>query len=160
LVVDVDIVTLARSFIGTSKYRLGVTPEEAPHTVDCSSFTKYLYAQKGVWIPRLSIQQREAGIETEIISPGDLIFTTGKNNLHNTDPKDNVGHVGIATAGGTVIHASYRSNGVTESSYEEFISGNPRGIRKVVNEMTITLECPRPIETSDDLRWFVVKRLN
>jgi NlpC/P60 family len=162
ILVDVDLAALARTFVGVSTYRLRAHMDEAPPVFDCSSFTKYLYAQKGIWIPRLSVQQRREGTSIYTPSPGDLVFTTGYRNYYDTDPRENTGHVGIATEGGTVIHATNGEGGVTESTYGDFYSGQPRGIRKIILPGTITLEQTNPnhlIETSDDFRWLILKNL-
>src|SRR3989338_3495913 len=78
--IDVDIIALARSFIGSAKYRRGARLSEAPEIFDCSSLIKWLYAQKGIWLPRRSIQQREMGeiVSLEDIIAGDLVFTSGR----------------------------------------------------------------------------------
>ncbi len=55
--IKIDIIALARQHIGISQYRRGAKPSEAPVIVNCSSFIKWLYAQRGIWLPRLSIQQ-------------------------------------------------------------------------------------------------------
>jgi len=136
---------------------------EAPHVFDCSSFTKFLYAQAGIWIPRLSIQQRRYGDLVENMSPGDLVFTTGYRNFYETDPRENVGHVGMATRNGTVIHAMDRASGVIESTYDDFHSGEPRGIRRILRPGTITLvqmSDEHLIETSDDFRWLILKNVH
>jgi len=111
-VVDVDIIVLARECIGVSKYRRGARLYEAPGVFDCSSFIKWLYAQRGVWLPRRSIQQRELG---ETIGPseliaGDVVFTSGYINYYINDPTDGVGHVGVYTGDRTIIHAANKKN--------------------------------------------------
>ena len=160
-VLELNMVSLARSFIGISHYRLGATLNEAPDYFDCSSFTKYLYAHKGIWIPRLSIQQREKGVIVNCAARDDLVFTTGYRNFYDTDPHNNVGHVGIATDEGTIIHAADKYSGVIETTYTDFVQGNPRGFRRVVVPGTITLQCPDNllVETSDDLRWLILKNI-
>jgi hypothetical protein len=162
IVIDVNIVELGRSFIGVSKYRLRARMAEAPQVFDCSSFTKFLYAQKGIWLPRLSIQQRREGVAVETPSHGDLVFTTGYRNFYETDPRDNIGHVGIATGEGTVIHATNGDSGVIESSYEDFHAGEIRGVRRIIQPGTVTLEqnsAEHLIENSDDFRWLVLKNV-
>ncbi len=161
-VVPIDLITLARSLVGVATYRLKADLSEAPGVFDCSSFTKYLYAQKGIWIPRLSVQQRQIGSVTENPLPGDLVFTAGLRGYFDTDPRDTVGHVGIATADGTVIHAKNRTAGVVESTFSEFYESNPRGIRSLILPGTITLEQREPrhlIETADDFRWLILKQV-
>src|SRR3989338_8448371 len=74
--VDVDMISLARQCIGVSKYRRGARPSEFPNIVDCSSFVKWLYARRGIWLPRRTIQQRQYGETVDIneLTAGDLIF--------------------------------------------------------------------------------------
>lgn len=78
--IKVDVVFIARALLGVPSYRLGASLSEAPQFFDCSSFTKYLYAQKGIWIPRLSVQQRIQGMVVDTPVPGDLVFTTSFQN--------------------------------------------------------------------------------
>ncbi len=160
--IDVDIVSLARSFIGVSRYQLGSTLGKAPLIVDCSSFTKYLFAQKGIWIPRLSIQQRAIGIPVDEVKEGDLVFTAVvKNNLYEKDSKDGVGHVGIATGENTVVHANYGRQSVSEDSFELFIRRGYRGVRRILEQDIITFISPPKytIETSDDIKWLILQNL-
>ena len=162
IVVDVDLEALARTFVGVSTYKLKASMDEAPPVFDCSSFTKYLYAQKGVWLPRLSVQQKRESVAADTPSPGDLVFTTGYRNFYDTDPRENIGHVGIATGVGTVIHATNGTGGVVESTYTDFNNHEPRGIRRILTPETFTLEQPNAehlIETSDDFRWLILKNL-
>ncbi len=165
-VLEVDLIALARECIITSTYRRGAKLSEAPMTVDCSSFIKWLYGQRGIWLPRRSIQQRELGTEVPIeeICSGDVIFTSGWIDYYRTDPKDGVGHVGIATGEGTVIHAADRKLHVIESSFESFIGEDEfRGVRRYIpkDQIVLTLETPlnREVETADDLRWIVLQTL-
>lgn len=58
-IVPTDLIALARSCVGRSTYRRGARAREAPGTVDCSSFTKWIFGRAGIWIPRRSIQQRD-----------------------------------------------------------------------------------------------------
>lgn len=165
-VLEVDLIALARQCIKTSTYRRGARPSEAPMVVDCSSFIKWLYGQHGIWLPRRSIQQRELGtpVPVEEIGAGDVIFVSGWIDYYHTDPKDGVGHVGIATGEGTVVHAADRKAHVVESSFESFIGKTKfRGARRYVpkDQTVLTLETPpdREVEIADDLRWIVLQSL-
>lgn len=147
-------------------YRRGAKPSESPMVVDCSSFIKWLYGQRGIWLPRRSIQQRELGISIPIeeVGAGDVVFVSGWIDYYHTDPKDGVGHVGIATDEGTVIHAADRKVHVVESSFESFIGKTKsRGARRYVpkDQIVLTLETPpdREVEIADDLRWIVLQSL-
>jgi len=165
-VIKVNLVELARQCVITSRYRRGAKPSEAPMVVDCSSFIKWLYGQRGIWLPRRSIQQRELG---EIISLADLaeedvIFISGRIDYYHDNPTDGVGHVGIATGCGTVIHAANRKTNVVESSLGDFIGKTKlRGIRRYIPKgvKVLTLETPsdREVEVADDIRWIVLQSL-
>ena len=164
--VEVNLIELARQCIGKSQYQRGVKISEAPAVLDCSSFMKYLYAQRGIWLPRRSIQQRELGeiIKLEKICAGDLIFVSGRIDYYFDNPLDGVGHVGIVTDKNSVIHAANKKNGIIESSVSDFIGKEKfRGARRYVpNSIEVTtLMIPSSIdvEFSDDLRWIVLQSL-
>jgi len=166
-VVDVNIIALARECIGVSKYRRGARLNEAPGVFDCSSFIKWLYACRGVWLPRRSIQQREIG---EIINfgeliAGDVVFVSGYINYYFDNPVDGVGHVGIYTGDGTIIHAANSKIKIVESSIDEFVCDSKlRGARRYIPKdiEVLTLETPihRDVETADDIKWIVLQSLN
>ncbi|HAO64382.1 TPA: hypothetical protein DCQ44_00170 [Candidatus Taylorbacteria bacterium] len=164
--IEVDLIELARQCVESATYHRGARLHEAPKVFDCSSLTKWLYAQKGIWLPRRSIQQREFGSPVEIldIQAGDVVFVSGRIDYFLVDPNDGVGHVGIASGDRTVIHAANRKAGIIESSLESFV-GDPadlRGIRRyVTNSRVYTFETPpeREIEWSDDLKWVILQRL-
>lgn len=165
-VIDVDLIDLARRYIGTSKYRRGARSSEAPAFVDCSCLVKWLYGQRGVWLPRRSIQQRQYGesVMPGDIRAGDLVFTSGWRNYYLEDPADGVGHVGIATGEGTVVHAKGRTSGVVETPLESFVEKRKfRGARRYIphDAEVITLQVPpdRDVETSDDIRWIILQSL-
>ncbi len=164
--IEVDVAQLARQCVGESLYRRGARLSEAPRIVDCSSFVKWLYGQRGIWLPRRSIQQRELGeaIQLEHIEAGDLIFASGWIDYYFDDPSDGVGHVGIATDDATVIHAANKKAGVIESSLKTFVGANKfRGARRYIpkDRKVLTLETlpEREVETADDIRWIVLQSL-
>ncbi len=164
--IHVDIISLARRCVVTSSYERGAPLFKAPTVMDCSSFIKWLYGQRGIWLPRRSIQQREMGEKVEMKSmiAGDVIFTTGIKNYHFTDPADGVGHVGIYAGEGTVVQAVNKKFNIKESSLERFLSDCEfRGVRRYIpqGKVVLTFETPlrREIETSDDLRWIIFQSL-
>ncbi|MBI2474731.1 MAG: C40 family peptidase [Candidatus Taylorbacteria bacterium] len=163
--IGVDIIELARSCIGRSLYRRGARPDAAPDIVDCSSFVKWLYGQRGIWLPRRSIQQREHGevIQPSEIEKDDLVFTSGRIDYFDKDPTDGVGHVGIATGEGTIVHAANKKVNVVETALERFLDGEWRGARRLLRKgaEVLTLEVPeeRFVETADDIRWIVLQSL-
>jgi hypothetical protein len=83
---------------------------------------------------------------------------------YNHDPRDGVGHVGIATGDGTIVHAADPEAGVVETPFSRFVGESKlRGIRRYipVGIKVVTLETPsnRGVETSDDVRWIVLQLL-
>ena len=70
-----------------------------PKGFDCSGFTKYVFNQHGIVLPREVKEQYAAGrsIKPEDISAGDLIFFT--------TVAPGASHVGIALGGDTFVHA-------------------------------------------------------
>lgn len=164
--VSVDMIALARQCIGTSKYQRGAKPSEAPFIVDCSSFIKWIYGVRGIWLPRRSIQQRELGktVGLNEVVAGDVVFVSGWIDYYHDDPADGVGHVGIVTGEGTVIHAEGKKNNVVETSLDAFASHRGfRGVRRYIpiGADVITLEAPvdREVELADDVRWIVLQSL-
>lgn len=170
-IVPVDPIGLARSCVGRSMYQRGARAHEAPGIVDCSSFTKWLFGQAGIWIPRRSIQQRDwigngghAVNDRDDVRPGDLVFVSGWRDYYHDDPANGVGHVGIVTRDGTVVHAANSAVGVVESPLAEFLSIDRfRGARRMIPSegVVLTVETPpeRDVETEDDIRWMILQRL-
>jgi cell wall-associated NlpC family hydrolase len=70
-----------------------------PHGFDCSGFTKYVFAQYGVSLPRAVRDQFKmgTGVRSESVGPGDLLFFT------TTEP--GASHVAIAVGGDEFVHA-------------------------------------------------------
>lgn len=93
---------IAKSFIGTP-YRWGGT---TPKAFDCSGFTRYVYSQLGVKIPRTARQQYKAGqvVNSGQLEPGDLVFFDIM--------KGYVSHVGMYLGAKQFIHASTPKKGV------------------------------------------------
>ncbi len=160
-----NISRLAWQCIGRSEYELGAHPNNAPHSVDCSSFTRWLYSQRGIWIPRLSIQQRSFGTKVDIseIRPDDLVFTrSGCGNYFEDDPLDNVGHVGVYIGNG-VVHAHSKRYHVVLESLGTFAKSGFRGVRRYIpaKSSALTLRIPKDllVESSDDIRWIILRNL-
>jgi len=165
IVTEVDIVGIARRCVGVSQYRRGAKPSEASAVVDCSSFIKWLYAQRGIWLPRRSIQQRQLGESvglTEVVA-GDVVFVSGRIDYYISDPSDGVGHVGIITGDRTIIHAANKRAGVIESHLSQFVGDKFRGARRYIpkDKKVITLKIPIEweVETEDDIRWIILQAL-
>lgn len=90
---------------------------DAPRAFDCSSFTAYLFAQAGVAIPRMAVDQYVYGepVSEKDIEPGDLIFSnTGDGKIYHesiewmkgTKIPEGVDHCGLYIGNGNIIHAT------------------------------------------------------
>lgn len=159
--IDVSLIELARTHTG-KPYQCGVHPNEAPRVFDCSSFTQWLYANKGIWLPRYAIDQRDTGRKVAKGRAGDLIFTSGKHyRCHWGNAAEAVGHTGILTGEGTVISASVKHTGVEEELLSDYLDGVAhRGIRRYIPSVgaLYTLVIPEGlyIDNSHTLRWKIL----
>ena len=162
---DVDRVTLARSLIGRSQYELGAHLRKAPNVVDCSGLIVWLYGQCGIEVPRLSVDQQRLGLPVadQDLRPGDLVFSKRNGRLYMDDPAQVVGHVGIVSAPGRVIHATQTTGYVSESSLAAFHQSSPRGNRRfdLPGNHVVTLQIPpeRFVRTERDFYWQLLGRV-
>lgn len=116
-----NVLKLAPDFVGVP-YKLGASVSfDAPREFDCASFTAYLFAQSGVAIPRVSVDQYVFGnpVSKSDLQAGDLIFfNSGKGKIHNktvdflkgTDVPEGVDHVALYLGDGKMIHASKKES--------------------------------------------------
>jgi len=101
----------AKALISTAQKYIGVPYQwggESPSTgFDCSGFVQYVFAQNGITLPRVSLDQSTVGtpISFTNLQPGDLIFFSVENS-------GTVDHVGIFIGNDQFINAS-SSLGVT-----------------------------------------------
>ena len=119
------ITSVAKTKLGR-KYVWGASGNK--NTYDCSSFTKYVYKNIGVTIPRTSINQSKFGkyVKREQLQKGDLIFfDTSKRR------KGYVNHVGIYLGDNKFIHASSAKKKVVITSlHKNFYSNRYKGARR------------------------------
>jgi peptidoglycan DL-endopeptidase LytE len=101
------LITEAKKYIG-AKYKFGATLAEAPDLFDCSSYTKLVFLNNGIELPRVSRDQASIGTTVSSLKKGDLMFFTTPD-LYSDG---RIGHVGIYMGNGNMIHAS-SSKGVT-----------------------------------------------
>lgn len=104
-----SIVDFARQFIGAPYVYGGNDPATG---VDCSGFTKYVYAHFGIALNRVAIDQASNGtpVSAENAQPGDLVIWSG--------------HVGIYSGNGMMVNAENPGSGVRESPISAFMSGS------------------------------------
>lgn len=118
------ITTLAKKKLG-KRYVWGASGTK--NTYDCSSFTKYVYRNVGVTIPRTSINQSKFGkyVKRNELKKGDLIFfDTSKRR------KGYVNHVGIYLGDNKFIHASSAKKKVVVSNLSKFYGQRYKGARR------------------------------
>ena len=85
-----------------------------PNAFDCSGFTRYVYAQVGIALPRDLAAQLRAGpsVAFSNLMAGDLVF------FSNTY-QYGLSHNGIYIGGGKFIHSQSERQGVTIGSLGE-----------------------------------------
>ena len=116
-----SIVDRALSLQGTP-YVFGGTTRRG---FDCSGFTKYVFANSGISLPRTSYAQFSSGtaVGKNDLRPGDLVF-------FSTYAKG-ASHVGIYMGGGRFVQASNPNSGVKVSSLgDSFYSSRYLGARR------------------------------
>ena len=120
------ILRIARSFLGR-EYDYSHSSETLENFLDCSSFTREVFKNIGIELPRTSLAQATASkkIEEHGLDIGDLIFFRGKKGHYNDEwfPERNIyiGHVAIFIGGGKVIHASRKNGNVAEESLSDVL---------------------------------------
>jgi len=125
------VASCAKKYIGTPyKYGASIT-YDAPREFDCSSFTSFLYAQAGVSIPRMTVDQFVYGydVEEKDLEPGDIVFANtgiGKDYdtsiefMKGTKTEKRMDHCGVYTGDGKVTHASrHNSDGIITEDIKE-----------------------------------------
>jgi cell wall-associated NlpC family hydrolase len=105
------IAKIAKSMLG-KRYKWG---GEGPYGYDCSGFTKEVFEENGIKLPRESKEQAKVGkkVYRSQLRRGDLVFFTSKN--HTT-----VNHVGIYLGHGKFIHASRFHHRIIISPLKEY----------------------------------------
>jgi cell wall-associated NlpC family hydrolase len=95
----------ADRYVGIRYVWGGNTPSEG---FDCSGFVRYIFAQHGIQLPRVSRDQAGAGQwlppRLDALAPGDLMFYAGRDGV--------IDHVAIYAGDGRIIHASATGRGV------------------------------------------------
>jgi len=129
------ILRLAPEYVGTP-YKYGASISyDAPNAFDCSSFVAHLYAQAGIAVPRMTVDQFVFGteIEKKDLEPSDIVFSRNENGtampefvrvedgaktsneavkmvskefLPGTEVPHGVSHDGVYIGDGKIIHAS------------------------------------------------------
>ncbi|NOZ90239.1 MAG: hypothetical protein GXO60_03015 [Epsilonproteobacteria bacterium] len=107
-----EIVETAKKFLGI-KY---VWAANGPNCFDCSGFTKYVFKQNGITLPRYSGHQAKVGTKVSFdeLEKGDLVFFDTEHKF-----RGKVNHVGIYIGNGKFIHASSAKKKVIITSFHK-----------------------------------------
>ena len=103
---------MAERVLGTADRYVGVKYTwggNTPHSgFDCSGFTKYVFANDGIELPRTSREQARAGRavapDFNALVPGDIMLFA--------EPGAAISHVAIYAGNGRIIHSSSANGGV------------------------------------------------
>ncbi|HHD82177.1 MAG TPA: NlpC/P60 family protein [Campylobacterales bacterium] len=108
---NIFIEEIAKTHLGT-KYVWGGNGQKG---YDCSGFTKDVFEQYGVEIPRNSWKQAKVGqkVSRKNLRKGDLIF-------FNSAKQKRINHVGIYLGNGKFIHASSFHKKIVISPLKEY----------------------------------------
>ncbi len=124
-----EIIETAERFLGV-KY---VWAANGPFAFDCSGFTKYVFNENGIILPRHSSRQAMIGekISFSELQKGDLVFFDTTKEF-----KRRVNHVGIYIGNGQFIHASSAGKKVMITSFNEkkFYKNKFLYARRVINQ--------------------------
>jgi len=104
------VVQLAKSYLGTPYVWGGTTPKG----FDCSGLLQYVWAKKGVKIPRVTYQQVKAGVQVPLnqLAPGDAVFFGDHNSPH---------HVGMYIGHGQFLHSPHTGDVVKISNLKDYM---------------------------------------
>jgi cell wall-associated NlpC family hydrolase len=100
-----------------------------PELMNCYLFVWWVFEQcAGIYMPKDIIGQLYRGEHVDTIKDiqdAGLIFTTGRWGAYYDDDRaqEGVGHTGIITVQGSVIHACAGNNGVAEVPLWQFLEG-------------------------------------
>jgi cell wall-associated NlpC family hydrolase len=86
---------------------------DGPSAYDCSGLVMAAYRRAGVWLPRVSREQWNAGPRVGLgsLAPGDLVFFA-----YNAGNPSTIHHVGMYVGGGAMIEAPYTGASVRVTS--------------------------------------------
>jgi peptidoglycan DL-endopeptidase CwlO len=121
------VVSEAQKYIGVPYVWGGTDPAKG---LDCSGFTRLVYGNLGIELPRTASQQATAGKAVASLDdarPGDLVF------FDHSPARPGIDHVGIYVGGGKMIAAPQEGESVKVQDV-----GNPTLIRRVLPEQAAT----------------------
>ena len=120
---------ISRRIISDSMQYLGVPyvfGGTTPSGFDCSGYVRYVFANAGIYLPRMADEQFEVGtpVSTDELIPGDLVFFTTYTY--------GASHVGIYLGDGNFINASSSRGVAIDSLYSSYWGSCYIGARRVM----------------------------
>jgi len=107
-----EILETAEEYLGVEY----IWAANGPSAFDCSGFTKYVFKENGITIPRYSGHQANVGLKVSYdeLEKGDLVFFDTAKGFHKK-----VNHVGIYIGNHQFIHASSAQKQVMITSFDQ-----------------------------------------
>ena len=128
---EAAVVSEAQKYTGVPYVWGGTDPSKG---LDCSGFTKLVFGNLGIELPRTSSQQATAGRPVADLTqarPGDLVF------FDHSSSRAGIDHVGVYIGNGRMIAAPQPGESVKEQAV-----GNPAVIRRVLPEAPTGVPVP------------------
>jgi cell wall-associated NlpC family hydrolase len=125
------IIAAGLTYLGVP-YQFGASSKQTA-TFDCSSFTRYIFTQNGLNLPRDSRQQSQVGQDVAInnMRKGDLIFFTTPQRK-NEKGLQRIGHVAVYLGDNKVLHTYRVGIGVTVTALDDNWRGRIISAKRII----------------------------
>ncbi|NOU97733.1 SH3 domain-containing protein [Paenibacillus sp. LMG 31456] len=125
------IIATGLKYLGTP-YQFGASPKQTD-TFDCSSFTRYIFGEHSVTLPRVSRDQSQIGqaVDLNKIRKGDLLFFTTPQRK-NESGLQKIGHVGVYLGDNKVLQTYRVGIGVTVTELDDNWKGRMISAKRVI----------------------------